>query len=111
MARIATEWTPQEARLRMLAGFVRETLATGPYESLADLTADVKTLTARRKISMSADELTQVYHRIASDGTRLVPMPASSFRRRLTEHGGHVSEVTKAEAAAIVVRLAQRLGA
>jgi hypothetical protein len=95
----------------MLAKVVRETLATGPYESLADLTADVKTSTARRKLSMTADELTEVYHRIASDGTRLVPTPSSAFRRRLTEAGGHVAEVTKAEAAAIVIRLAARLGA
>jgi hypothetical protein len=111
MPQPATEWTPKEAQIRMLAKFVREVLATGPFESLADLSAAVKDLCAHRKIRTTPDQLTEAYHRIAADGTRLVPAPPSAYRRRLVEHGGKVHEVTKAEAAAIVIALERRLGA
>jgi hypothetical protein len=111
MPQTATEWTPKEAHFRMLARFVREVLAGGTFESLADLSAAVKELCARRKIPIGLGELDEVYHRIAADGTRLVAAPPS-FRRRLVDAGGKpVREVTKAEAAAIVVELARRLGA
>jgi hypothetical protein len=96
--------------LRLLARFVREVLARGQYESLADLTADVKALCAKRRIRISPNDLSEVYHRLASNGAALVP-PPDAFRRTLRAHGGGVSEVSKVEAAAIVVRLWQRLGA
>jgi hypothetical protein len=110
MAKQAPEWTPKEAHLRLLARFVREALAAERFESLADLTAAVKALSAQRRIRFTPDDLSEVYHRLASNGAALVP-PPDAFRRTLRAHGGGVSEVSKVEAAAIVVRLWQRLGA
>jgi hypothetical protein len=94
----------------MLAGFVREVLATGSYESLADVSADVKKLAARRKIPIGLGELDEAFHRIAAHAA-LAIAPPSSYRRRMIERGGTVGQVTKAEAAAIVVELARRFGA
>jgi hypothetical protein len=110
MTKQAPEWTPKEAHLRLLARFVREVLARGQYESLADLTADVKALCATRRIRISPNDLSEVYHRLASNGAALVP-PPDAFRRTLARQGGALAEVSKIEAAAIVVRLWQRLGA
>jgi hypothetical protein len=110
MADQAPEWTPKEAHIRMLAGFVREVLATDRFESLADLTEAVKCLAAKRRIRISPNDLSEVYHRLAATGAALVP-PPEAFRRTLAKQGGVLQQVSKVEAAAIVVRLWQRLGA